>query len=47
MELLLREGQGHLFQHWQPGQNEEDKLRFLNQVLFDCPGFRCSLEAWV
>ncbi|KAG0569063.1 hypothetical protein KC19_6G063000 [Ceratodon purpureus] len=32
LELLLREGQGHLFQHWQAGQNEEDKIRFLNQV---------------
>jgi UDP-sugar pyrophosphorylase len=32
MELLLREGQEHLFQHLQPGQNEDDRVRFLSQV---------------
>ncbi|XP_024394251.1 UDP-sugar pyrophosphorylase [Physcomitrium patens] len=32
VELLLQEGQDHLFQHWQPGQNDNDKLRLLKQV---------------
>lgn len=32
VELLLQEGQEHLFQHWQAGQNEKSKIKFLNQV---------------
>jgi len=50
VEFLLQEGQEHLFQHWQAGQNENSKMKFLNQVISTVSvslGFPSSLfDVW-
>jgi UDP-sugar pyrophosphorylase len=32
VKLLLQEGQEHLLGHWQPGKDDDQKIRFLDQV---------------
>ena len=36
MKLLLQEGQEHLLGHWQPGKDDDQKIRFLDQVILGC-----------
>ena len=33
VKLLLQEGQEHLLGHWQPGKDDDQKIRFLDQVI--------------